>query len=265
MFSGKDTLFKITKEYVGGEYVQKLAAADKLKLVTKEFLCLVARYRNCSLKENPLYRKEFDEFTRKVSADLFDTDELVPKVAECFKTLSSKDYVLAYAIPPARMPLITREFGFDDIDKLLWADCGKPRQMLQELGTDYMRGIKDSVWLDYAYRIARRNPDYFFCMTDCRFLNEVSRCKQESFLDIRVEATESVRSRRSFERDGQDLSEFEKHRSETGLDEYPFTIKIDNDGSVEELRTNMFGNKAIRDLLLLLKRRSARQLMITCF
>lgn len=269
--SGKGTFLSIIQKLIGGSLVQELAFAYKLKLFARELLCLVSKYeiddtrdlRTARSSSEEGFHHALDEFCERVAEELFDGNfEDREQVFHAFKSLSGQPHVLEYARKGMEMPHLSKEFGFADIDSVLWADCGKPRQMLQEIGTECVRSIRDSAWVDYAFQVSEKHPEHFFVITDCRFPNEAVKSDAEDFMVIRLEASREIRLERGRSRDGQDYSKHLDHPSETALDDYPFAHIIRNESTVEELEKNIWANEDLANLIVSLRKRSARDTLI---
>lgn len=255
--SGKETLLQLLKK-LAGPRVAGLAFADKLKLYAKYLLVLMAR--DMETGENRAVR----DISVLMRMQLFDNEVPLHVVEEKMAWLASQPHTKEYVKPGLRMFAHSSEFpeedyGFDNIDQLLWFDCGKPRKMLQEIGTECMRSIRDSVWVDYAFSVAARHPNSFFCVTDCRFPNEVGVAKEKGFLDVRLEASEEIRMLRGMTRDGQDYSKMLEHPSETALDTFPFSVVLKNEGSPEDLERQLLGTPVLESLVMRLRKENAER------
>lgn len=97
------------------------------------------------------------------------------------------------------------------------------RRLLQRLGTEAGRqALWDSIWVDAALRVVDNNPLMQYAISDCRFPNEADAVRSRGGKMIRIT------------RPG--VGPANSHASETGLDDYPFDVFIDNDGTPEDLR-----------------------------
>jgi len=255
MLSGKGAFLDVFQYIIDSKKVTNLAFADKLKLYAKELLCIVSQHGD-SVTE-PLR-----PFATKMSEELFGGLHY-GQVYDNMLALARLDCTKEYAKPGITMPDTSQEFGFEDIDALLFADCGKPRKMLQLLGTEYVRSIVDGAWVDYAFKIANKHRDYFFVVTDARFPNEMTAAEQNDFLNVRVEASKEVRLKRGFERDGQDYTHHLMHASETALDDHVFPVVIQNNGTLEDFTAALWDNPALASLIDVVKRRMARAEFVT--
>lgn len=244
--SGKGRFLDIFRELVGSDKVCNLAFADKLKLFAKYLLVQISR-------------TNIEEASRKTSLliqqQLFNNEIEFDVIYKNIHELASASHSLEYAKPGISLfgsdDFPERDFDFGDIDKILWEDCGKPRKMLQELGTECIRSIRDSAWIDYAFAVAAKHPERFFCISDARFPNEVEHCRKNGFTDLRIEATEEVRLLRGKNRDGQDYSKMLTHPSETALDNFSFTLTINNNRTIDEFGKNI--SESLGDLISSLK------------
>lgn len=238
--SGKETFLQIMKKH--NSSIVGLAFADKLKLFAKYLLVKLSNEPETAVHDvSVLVRKQ-----------LFGNEVPLSVVQEKLQTLADAPHTKEFAKPGIslfgsdRFP--EQDFGFNNIDSL-WADCGKPRRMLQELGTECMRSIRDTVWVDYAFSIIARYPQYRYCITDTRFPNEVEYSKARGLLDVRLVASDEIRRQRGLARDGQDYSAMFQHPSETALDDYPFTVVLKNEGTPEKLESLMMKTPAITAMM----------------
>lgn len=250
--SGKNSFVSIFKDLVENGIVQNIAFADKLKLL--------AKYLLVRLSQNKIVYEVVYDISTIIYEQLFNKKIELPKIVQKMDPFARSECVQQYVKPNIRMPdfedepwdgesFPKKDSGLDDIDGLLWSDCGKPRKMLQLLGTEVMRDIKDSVWIDYVFGVVRKNPYKFFVISDGRFPNEIDVSKKEKFLDVRVEASEAVRVERGLDRDNQDYSNMLYHASEIALDEYPFSVVINNDGALCQLKKQILDHPALGDLI----------------
>ena len=252
--SGKGSFFSEFKKLVGSDKIISLAFADKLKIFGKYFLVQIANQKDNNLR---IPAKRVAELMRQ---QLFNNEIDLNIIEEKLYILANQPHTLEYAKPGLKMFQDTNEFpeqdfGFDDLDKLLWIDCNKPRKFLQELGTECVRSIKDSAWIDYTLSIADRHPDCCGLVLDGRFLNEIEFCRERGFLDVRIEASEKTRLQRGKERDGQDYSAMLSHASENSLDDHQFSVYINNDGTIEEFREAIWSQ--LKDLIIELRQKFA--------
>lgn len=124
-----------------------------------------------------------------------------------------------------------------DICKRLagWDGVKKPRELLQQLGTDIVREKlhMKNLWVNHVVheiKIAEQLGYTHTLITDCRFKNEIHIPKAEfdDCVSVRVE-------RIGF---NSELTEAQKqHRSETELDDFKFDIHIRAMEGVENLRS----------------------------
>ena len=95
------------------------------------------------------------------------------------------------------------------------------REILQRVGTESFRvGVCDDFWVYRLMKVIKSQPDFFFVITDIRFVNEVNA----------VEAAGGIVMHLT-----RDTGLTDDHPSETSLDSYTFPCEINNDGTKEEL------------------------------
>jgi len=115
----------------------------------------------------------------------------------------------------------------------------KPRGLLQAVGQK-MREIDKDCWTDYVMRQTdglRGN----IVITDCRYLNELEIAQKHGFIPVRIESTVANRYNRLLARDGVVEQHTDKHISETDLDGVKVPYTLDNNGTLEELYTQVDG------------------------
>jgi len=108
------------------------------------------------------------------------------------------------------------------------------RDLLQRLGTEAMRnGLHENVWVnalfaDYHFNIEKDEQMPNWLITDCRFPNELEAVKTHKGITIKV-----IRD------SGNTIGT--THASETALDDYTeWDYVVDNNGSIEDLKTQVF-------------------------
>jgi hypothetical protein len=108
------------------------------------------------------------------------------------------------------------------------------RDLLQRLGTEAMRnGLHENVWVnalfaDYYFNIEEDEQMPNWLITDCRFPNELEAVKAHKGITIKV-----IRD------SGNTVGT--THASETALDDYTeWDYVVDNNGSIEDLKTQVF-------------------------
>ena len=115
-------------------------------------------------------------------------------------------------------------YGTDE-DKNTKTPYGKTaREFLQYFGTDVMRSIKDSVWVDYTLKVIKQEQPSVALIPDVRFPNEIDAIHKAGGVVIRL--TRDVYS--------------DKHKCESALDREnfdwsKFDYTIDNDTNVADL------------------------------
>lgn len=61
-----------------------------------------------------------------------------------------------------------------------------PRQVLQFVGTDYVRSIQDSYWVDVVVKQMQSDPKAWYIVTDLRFINEAEQIRSLGGIVLRV-------------------------------------------------------------------------------
>lgn len=120
---------------------------------------------------------------------------------------------LAVAIDPV---LATRvaSVGWEVAKRRAWV-----RSRLQVIGVAARDVLGEDVWVDAAWR--RLVSDGLYVVSDCRFPNEARRVTASGGPVVRVR------------RPGYGAAN--DHISEVALDDWPFDVVVDNDGSLEDL------------------------------
>ena len=98
-----------------------------------------------------------------------------------------------------------------------------PRHILQQFGTETMREHFDKdIWVKSVFKRISLEPETNWCISDCRFLNEVEFVKQQGGIAIKLVRNTGLPP--------------STHISETQLNSYSgWDYVIDNNGSVEDL------------------------------
>lgn len=120
-----------------------------------------------------------------------------------------------------------------------FAGGGKPRRLLQDLGT-YLRQIDQDVWINYLFSRIEREKPARVVISDCRYERELERAKSLGFVPVFVDCPEEIRQRRLAERDGEPMDrEAANHPSESTI--FPplqpegRSFYVCNKGTFEEL------------------------------
>lgn len=103
------------------------------------------------------------------------------------------------------------------------------RSILQHVGTEGVRTKKPDFWVDFIYQMLECFPDEwdYVLIPDARFPNEINYLKNKGL---------DVTHVRIFRPGDNGLTEEQKcHPSETSLDTYPYDVRVDNDGTLEDL------------------------------
>lgn len=99
-----------------------------------------------------------------------------------------------------------------------------PRIMLQLLGTECGRNIiHEDIWVNILFRDYDKESNWI--ITDLRFPNEFKAIKERGGVTIRIDRDEE--------------SGVPEHTSEIALDSYKFDYVIDNNGTKDELLSNV--------------------------
>lgn len=117
-----------------------------------------------------------------------------------------------------RKPMVKETASGDDF---FWS----PREIMQAIGSFY-RSIDYDFWVRALDKFIMSLPNNDFIITDVRHINECEYVKSKSGILIKVL------------RENADTIHGMAHESETSLDKYNgFDIEINNNGTLEELRT----------------------------
>ena len=68
-----------------------------------------------------------------------------------------------------------------------WSHKMTSREFLQHLGTDVMRSIKDTIWVDYTIKIIQQEKPLVSIIPDVRFPNEVEAIKEAGGIVVRLD------------------------------------------------------------------------------
>lgn len=109
---------------------------------------------------------------------------------------------------------------------------GNIRSFIQYFGTEVMRGVSDSIWIDLTLNNSNSN----LIISDCRFVNESIAIIEKGGIIIKIE------------RDN-DNTLTDNHLSETELDMIVGNITVENNSSLEEFEKKI---KKIADSIKLL-------------
>jgi dephospho-CoA kinase len=135
-----------------------------------------------------------------------------------------------------------RKFALADKVKEIQRDLfphltGKPRHVLQHIGMS-MREIDPYVWIKYLDKtILRYNA--IPVIDDIRLTNEYEHYTNKNYISIRVLCDDDIRIERMRYRDGDvDLATL-YHHTETELDDIVCDYTVDNNGTLDELATQV--------------------------
>ena len=117
-----------------------------------------------------------DDFISYADKELWPYTKLY-HFADCLKHLS----VSLFDLEPRQV------YGTDE-DKNSMTPYGQTaREFLQYFGTDVMRKIKDSIWVDYTLRCVKEENSEVAIIPDVRFPNEVKAIKEANGIVIRLD------------------------------------------------------------------------------
>jgi hypothetical protein len=102
------------------------------------------------------------------------------------------------------------------------------REFLQYFGTEVMRNIKDSIWVDYTMKRINKEQSSVAIIPDVRFPNEINAIKEAGGIVIRL-------TRDPFESD----HDCEKALDAESFDWDKFDNIIDNKGNIDQLLTDL--------------------------
>ena len=109
------------------------------------------------------------------------------------------------------------------------------RTILQKVGTDLIREQEPIYWVGFIDSILYFCSDYagwdYVLIPDCRFPNEVDFLKENNWDVVHVRV---IRNQPGFV--SPLTEEQQKHISETAMDDYPIDIRVENSGTLEQLK-----------------------------
>lgn len=109
-------------------------------------------------------------------------------------------------------------------EKVNFVSLMSVREFLQKLGTDAVRdGLHPNAWVNALMAEYKKNKNWI--ITDVRFPNEAQAIKERGGLIIRIE------------REG--IKPVNAHPSETALDKWDFDRRIENNGTLDELKESV--------------------------
>lgn len=119
-------------------------------------------------------------------------------------------------------------FGWDGQKDL------RGRTLLQKLGTEKVRAINPTYWVDTVLEFVKvfKNDFQYFLIPDCRFQNEIDAFKKNGFKTVSLHI-----ERLNYE--NHLTPEQRKHPSETALDDYKFDYYIKTISGTEYLKTEV--------------------------
>lgn len=129
---------------------------------------------------------------------------------------TKENYFVQHKVPVLLQEVID-DFGWGGYKETQYGT--EIRRLLQRLGTEAGRQtLWDSIWVDAAFAGAPDGAN--IVVTDCRFPNEAEAIKERGGEVWRI-TREGVRPANS-------------HASETGLDDWDFDVRINNEGTLED-------------------------------
>lgn len=162
--------------------------------------------------------------TGKMRAGKDEFAKLMLKLDPSLRRMAFADHLKAYSAGILGIPV---EDLHDAEKKKLYRD-----RLI--FGGNLVRAIAPHTWADHVY-FSSEYRDNNVIITDARYQNEIDNGKfaaqgnNRKVLVVRIEASDEVRQQRGA------ASEFEKDISETSLDNYPYDVRIRNEGTVEDL------------------------------
>jgi len=121
------------------------------------------------------------------------------------------------------------DLAFAEILRARGRETYSPRDVMQLWGTEYRRAEDPHYWITRAAASAwtRALAGNEVCLvTDCRFPDEASWIEAQGGQIWRI--------------DRPGVEPTNEHRSERAIDDWPFALRIRNDGSIEQLRKIAF-------------------------
>ena len=120
---------------------------------------------------------------------------------------------------PVRLSEVLDIYGWDGYKNSMYAD--EIRRLLQRLGTEVGREqLGDNVWVDAV--LNQTDPGKDYVIADTRFPNESLAIEERGGTIWRITRA--------------GIGPANEHKSETGLDDWPWTLEIHNDGSLESFK-----------------------------
>lgn len=207
--AGKDTFAALLQKHLEGAVLDRFAAP---------------------LKEAAMYvfGKDFDNRIVKetqvpVTSELF--DRMVEGAIQCCSALGfteEEENTASCAFYCGKLGHLDPHLFHESPPKV------SPREYQQYLGTEVVRGVRESAFAD---RIAGRKEP-FVLVPDCRFLNEVQ-CVDSCVLVVRERTFPAVRPEHKSEHLSWDLTELYLAGEYNALPRYTYFVK--NSGTLEEL------------------------------
>lgn len=109
------------------------------------------------------------------------------------------------------------------------------RSILQKIGTEKMRSICSTVWVDFLKARILANPTTSFVVDDVRFPDELAMLVANGFIIVRLEVSPAVQQQRILSLYGSFDPEVLQHPSEVLLDNAAFDTYIDADAAMESM------------------------------
>jgi len=139
-----------------------------------------------------------------------------------------------------------------DIDKInIWKGDPRIRHLLQFIGTELGREFYNTpeIWVEVMREKIRTRPYPYMLVDDCRFPNEAEMLKEEGFIICRINrnrqdiithlVAKAEKQGTSFPEALMEVQQMLRHPSETSLDGWPADVVIENNGTIEEFRSNL--------------------------
>ena len=160
------------------------------------------------------------------------------KIGLIGKAGTGKDTVAAYLVAVYGF----RKFAFADklkeIDAELFGPTGgKNRKRLQEFG-QFCRTIDPDVWVKQLDKKIKEY-DGNVVITDIRQRNEYDYCKENGFVIVKILCDDNIRLQRMEKRGDIFQPEDLNHETETQLDNFDYDYWVDNNGTFNDLTTQV--------------------------
>lgn len=144
-------------------------------------------------------------------------------------------------IPKAREAMIQCRHQFESVGLTMRTKDENHRALLQQIGTEYMRSIKPTVWCDYLANQVKQTPNYAIVVDDMRFKDEFATLKDLGFVTVRINLSPEVQQQRLTNLYGKVDPAAILHKSETELDDADFDFYLDGTIPLGEMLLHLKG------------------------